>query len=1048
MDGDIPTVCQTIGVSFTDKSLFCLSEVSNGNSVALAGRRNGIYLLNLEHPWDVDGSKLKLRCPPNCDVTKLSWSGHNVGSILSACFLNHAHFWQQSQSGWVNLITLQEAHKKRINDLEWSQLEANFLASCSLDGEIKVWDARSLVTKKTAARKMKFMGSQEQAHLIKWNRFDNLALLSVHKGMVCSWDLRKANHPVSKILTSTSTVTSIDCSYIHKSQFVTCDNTAHFKVWDFETKSCLGTGRTGTVVDKAKYTPFGDGISVASRSNHVIQLFQHPKGLDPECTMTVPVQDSTLQFQWRKAEAKGETHYQILALGSQSTFKMSAVTPACLTAGKELGSASNRRASYDPNRSPIKIKMTLDQEFAYLKSKEIAGVFLKNVDFKGRTLTVHFRPSTEVEPTLELRVTFPMCYPVSPPSFTVLTNKTGSPDDLIKKDVVEIGDELVNVKGENCIEACLKHVAEKYIFDPMLSGIMREVEKQRRSSFGPNKPSSEPVPLAVQDKLKKLGPNYQTHLVKPAESMAFICLTYNMDRTELRRLNGIHHSSHIEAGALLIVKKPGQDDLLIRTRSERHSHGFGHSPPKGQLPSSVHTAFHSSSMVVKVKLHFLQDEGKPPVGGQFILTEKQLIFEPNLDDQSVVETKSVSRYTICLELSGISHALSLERPTTKKYPMSTLFIGSKKSNRVLQFAGRESKIQSICSTIQPLISSNHDNRLMDFLGLDGVNKTTMITPAKTKRSGGTDSKASSPKVRRGLEVSSPGKRKPISKPTSKATSPSNLRRSGALLQQGSAPAKIAPLNIGPERIKNQAKLFRSGSRDDIFLSQSPSVSRLAQSREISNTSGPQPLQVRLKDSMSFKQTFAPPPPPCKKKTEFESDSDDDEISRYISSSKLLTKAFFDQLHQYIPQRYQNHCWKMVFSTETDGASLLTFYNNLEDRGSTIILIGDTDGYIFGGFLSGDWKERSATKHFGNGESFVFSLSPTFERYAWTGANENFAFGTNQYFAMGGTIGRYALYIDCSFHFGTSETANTFLNRRLSNNEEFQIRFLEVWVFDD
>lgn len=129
----------------------------------------------------------------------------------------------------------------------------------------------------------------------------------------------------------------------------------------------------------------------------------------------------------------------------------------------------------------------------------------------------------------------------------------------------------------------------------MLSGIMREVEKQRRSSFGPNKPSSEPVPLAVQDKLKKLGPStfnpppacsgarpaptlrlralffllmfwldYQTHLVKPAESMAFICLTYNMDRTELRRLNGIHHSSHIEAGALLIVKKPGQDDLLIR----------------------------------------------------------------------------------------------------------------------------------------------------------------------------------------------------------------------------------------------------------------------------------------------------------------------------------------------------------------------------------------------------------------------------------------------------------------------------------------------------
>lgn len=44
-------------------------------------------------------------------------------------------------------------------------------------------------------------------------------------------------------------------------------------------------------------------------------------------------------------------------------------------------------------------------------------------------------------------------------------------------------------------------------------------------------------------------------------------------------------------------------------------------------------------------------------------------------------------------------------------------------------------------------------------------------------------------------------------------------------------------------------------------------------------------------------------------------------------------------------------------------------------------------------------------------------------------------------------GRFAFYVDSSFHFGTSEISNTFLNRRLSNTEEFEIVAVEVWVFD-
>lgn len=101
---------------------------------------------------------------------------------------------------------------------------------------------------------------------------------------------------------------------------------------------------------------------------------------------------------------------------------------------------------------------------------------------------------------------------------------------------------------------------------------------------------------------------------------------------------------------------------------------------------------------------------------------------------------------------------------------------------------------------------------------------------------------------------------------------------------------------------------------------------------------------------------------------------------------------------------------------------------------------------------------------GSGECFVFALHPKVAVYRWTGANDLFMVSTREYIAMGGgcaifvlmddeqttpftpprTAGRYAFYISTEFQWGTSEVSNTFLNRRLSSGEEFQIAVVELW----
>lgn len=131
----------------------------------------------------------------------------------------------------------------------------------------------------------------------------------------------------------------------------------------------------------------------------------------------------------------------------------------------------------------------------------------------------------------------------------------------------------------------------------------------------------------------------------------------------------------------------------------------------------------------------------------------------------------------------------------------------------------------------------------------------------------------------------------------------------------------------------------------------------------------------------------------------------------------------------------------MYSSNIDGFSLRTFYNASKDCKSTILLVQDSVGSIFGGFLNEPWRPSSL--NIGNGETFVFQVYPEFRVFPSTKRNAFFATAKAEYIAFGGSDG-LALRLTRGLSEGTSTESSTFDNCRLSHHEAFKVHAVELW----
>jgi hypothetical protein len=105
-------------------------------------------------------------------------------------------------------------------------------------------------------------------------------------------------------------------------------------------------------------------------------------------------------------------------------------------------------------------------------------------------------------------------------------------------------------------------------------------------------------------------------------------------------------------------------------------------------------------------------------------------------------------------------------------------------------------------------------------------------------------------------------------------------------------------------------------------------------------------------------------------------------------STFLTRDMILRLVGALPTRFGLKEWRLLYATAEHGTSLAQFYRRVRHQGATLTVIQDTNNYIFGVFVTESWHKSTA--HFGNGESLVMRIHPTFHAYVADGGGGGFS----------------------------------------------------------
>ena len=120
------------------------------------------------------------------------------------------------------------------------------------------------------------------------------------------------------------------------------------------------------------------------------------------------------------------------------------------------------------------------------------------------------------------------------------------------------------------------------------------------------------------------------------------------------------------------------------------------------------------------------------------------------------------------------------------------------------------------------------------------------------------------------------------------------------------------------------------------------------------------------------------------------------------ASKALSEAKMHVLSYHLPGTSRLSKWNLLFTTRRDGYSHLTFFEKLADYEETVLVIKDTRGYVFGAYLTQEW--RNTRSFYGDGYTFVYTFrdGDDLEIYPATGEAELYMQSDRNGFIIGGS----------------------------------------------
>ncbi|XP_053795002.1 nuclear receptor coactivator 7 isoform X3 [Vidua macroura] len=179
---------------------------------------------------------------------------------------------------------------------------------------------------------------------------------------------------------------------------------------------------------------------------------------------------------------------------------------------------------------------------------------------------------------------------------------------------------------------------------------------------------------------------------------------------------------------------------------------------------------------------------------------------------------------------------------------------------------------------------------------------------------------------------------------------------------------------------------------------------------------------------------------------YEEEEEDDTLPILKHHSALLENMHIEQLARRLPARVQGYPWRLAYSTLEHGTSLKTLYRKSASLDSPVLLVvKDMDNQIFGAYATHPF--RFSDHYYGTGETFLYTFSPHFKVFKWSGENTYFINGDTTSLELGGGGGRFGLWLDADLYHGRSNSCSTFNNDILTKKEDFIIQDVEVWTFE-
>jgi len=175
-----------------------------------------------------------------------------------------------------------------------------------------------------------------------------------------------------------------------------------------------------------------------------------------------------------------------------------------------------------------------------------------------------------------------------------------------------------------------------------------------------------------------------------------------------------------------------------------------------------------------------------------------------------------------------------------------------------------------------------------------------------------------------------------------------------------------------------------------------------------------------------------------------------EPMKVLGKSYLMSIEDILKLRNELPLQLQSCAWIQLYSTKDSGFSFGSMMFRLNGKkyhiqDQTILLVSDSEGYVFGAFSSELLRKYSAG-FYGDEKTFLFQLKPTFKLFKATGFSRNFIFSDDKGISFGGMSDYPALLLDTEFLNGKSNATDTYKNEILAKESSFQIKSVELWGF--